>query len=98
MGTGLTFHGQDTDVVLDDRTITLVDTATSSTAGATGRSGDGGPVVILRSEVTAVELEPPTLLAYGRLVISTRAGTEHTVQFPRPAQEHFENLEAIVRP
>lgn len=92
MGTSLTYRGQDADIELDDSTITLVDTATASSAEAPD------PVVILRSDVTGVELKPPTLLAYGRLVISTRAGGEHTVQFSKETQARFENLEAIIRP
>ena len=103
MGTSLTFHGQDADVVLDDRAITIA----RATEGATTsedeepRDVDEGdvPVVIPRSEVTAVELKPPTLLGYGRLVISTRTMGQHTVQFARgEAQKHFANLEVIIRP
>ncbi len=85
MGSGLTFSGQDADVVLEDRIVKFV--------GATDE-----PVVILRSDISAVELTKATLLGYGRLVISTRAGDQHTVRFTRDAQEHFDNLEAIIRP
>ena len=87
MSTGLTFHGQYVDVVLADRTLELAD----PTSG-------GDPVVLLRSEITDVELKRPTLLGYGRLVISTRGGDQHTVEFAKDAQESFDNLAAIIRP
>ena len=89
----LTFSGQDADVTLDDGTITFV----PGGAGTTGASA-GDPVVIPRSEVAGVDLKPASLLAYGRLVISTRSGDEHTVQFAREDQDRFANLEAIIRP
>jgi hypothetical protein len=111
MGSTLTFHGQDADVELGDGTITFVahpapaaDEATATagddTSAATGGTdtGDEQPVVIARSEVAGVQLTGASLLAYGRLVISTRGGEEHTVRFAREEQEHFENLEAIIRP
>ena len=88
----LSFPGQDADVELGAETITLV-------GRKPGDSGeDGRPVVVPRSEVAAVELTAPSLLAYGRLEITTRAGERHTVQFARGEQEHFENLQAIIRP
>lgn len=87
MATNVTFHGQDVDVVLEDRTIRLVDAA----------SGED-QVEIPRSEIGAVDLKPPTLLGYGRLTLTTRAGATHTVEFAKGAQEHFANLEGIIRP
>ncbi len=88
----LSFHGQDTDVELGAGTITLVGRS------ADGAADDGGSVVVPRSEVAEVQLKASSLLAYGRLVITTRSGEQHTVQFAREEQEHFENLEAIIRP
>ena len=91
---------QDADVELGDGTITLAAHATddgATTTAGTG-AGDDRPVVIARSEVAGVQLTGASLLAYGRLVISTRGGAEHTVRFAREEQEHFENLEAIIRP
>ncbi len=88
----LSFHGQDADVELGAETITLV----GRPAGGSGE--DGRPVVVPRSEVAAVELTAPSLLAYGRLEITTRSGDRHTVQFAREDHEHFENLQAIIRP
>ncbi len=101
MGTSLTFHGQDAAVAVDDRIITL--TGTVATSGPDERERatelpDDDPVVLPRSEIAGVTLEPATLLGYGRLAISTRAGRTHSVRFPRDAQDHFANLEAIIRP
>jgi hypothetical protein len=99
MGSMLTFHGQDADVELGDGTITLVAHAADDTTDATDAADAGDdPVVIPRSEVADAQLTGASLLAYGRLVISTREGEEHTVRFAREEQEHFENLQAIIRP
>ena len=87
MATNVTFHGQGVDVVLEDRTVRLVD----------GASGED-QVEIARSDIGAVELKPATLLGYGRRVVTTRAGATHTVEFATTAQDHFENLEVIIRP
>jgi hypothetical protein len=101
MATSLTFHGQDADVAVGDRTITLTGAVATSGPDDRERStglADDDPVVLPRSEVAGVTLEPATLLEYGRLAIQTRAGRTHTVRFPRDAQERFDNLEAIIRP
>lgn len=101
MGTSLTFHGQDADVAVDDRTVTLTGDVATSGPDERERSSrlvDDDALVLPRSEIAGVTLEPATLLGYGRLAISTRAGRKHTVQFPRDAQDHFANLEAIIRP
>ena len=101
MGTSLTFHGQDADVAVDDRTITLTGAVATSGPDGQERSTDlvGDDALVLpRSEVAGVTLESATLLGFGRLAIQTRAGRTHAVQFPRDAQERFDNLEAIIRP
>jgi hypothetical protein len=100
MGTNLRFHGQDADVVVDDSTVTLVGAAEpSGSGGSDDAASGGGRVVILRSQIASVELTPATLLAHGRLEISTGTGDRHTVHFARgEAQERFTSLEAIIRP
>ena len=96
---GITFHGQDADVELDDATLTLVGaTAESSASGEKPAAAAGDRVVLLRSDITEVELKAATLLGYGRLTVGSRAGDRYSVPFPRDAQEHFENLEAIIKP
>jgi hypothetical protein len=101
MGTKLTFQGIDATVELDDQAITLRGAAaTSAPAGGEDppRAASGGedPVVIPRWEVEDVTVKSASLLGYGKLVITTKAGREHTVEFPRDAEERFTNLAAIV--
>ena len=95
---GITFHGQDADVVLDDSTLTLVGATLESTSSGDRPAAADDPVVLLRTDVDDVDLKPATLLGYGRLTIGSRAGDRYGVRFPREAQDHFENLVAIIRP
>jgi hypothetical protein len=102
MATKLTYEGVDAVVELDDHAVTLHG-AIESSAGARGDestgegpSSDGDPVVIPRWEVEAARVESASLLSYGRLVITTKAGREHAVKFSRDAQERFETLAAII--
>jgi len=100
MGTKLTFQGVDSVVELEDHAVTLHGAKTTVRPGADAPVADepagGDPVVIPRWEVEGATVKPPTLLAYGKLVITTRAGREHTVEFSKDAQDRFENLAAII--
>ena len=101
MGTKLTFQGVDSVVELEDHAVTLHGAKTAVRSGADAQAADespaaADPVVIPRWEVEEVTLKPPTLLAYGKLVIATRGGREHTVEFAKDVQDRFENLAAII--
>ena len=100
MGTTLSFHGVDAVLDLDDHAITLRrGAAAAPPAGdeaSVAESAADAPVVIPRWEVEKVTLKPASLLSYGKLVIATKAGREHSLQFTRDAQEQFADLAAII--
>ena len=99
MATKLTYEGVDSTVELDDHALTIRGAAAAAPAGgdtpAPPPPGDE-PVVIPRWEVQDATVKSATLLGYGKLVITTKAGSEYTIQFSRDVEERFSNLAAIL--
>ncbi len=102
MSTKLTYQGVQTTVDLEEHAITLRP-GTSDPMTAAGAGGTSGvepesepPVVIPRWEVASATVKPATLLGYGKLVITTQGGQEHTVEFSKDAQDRFSDLATII--
>jgi hypothetical protein len=102
MSTKLTYQGVRTTVDLEDHAITLRESTEDAmtAAGAGAASGvepeSKPPVVIPRWEIASATVKPATLLGYGKLVITTQGGQEHTVEFSKDAQDRFSDLAAII--